>query len=172
MKPRILVAGIGNIFHRDDAFGVAVAQHLLNGNSLACSEVRDFGIRGIDLVFAFLDGYDLVVLVDAVSRGGEPGTLYLIEPDLDVLDSGEAPINGHSLDPWQVLRQAARMGAKFGRVVLVGCEPLSIEAADDDDGRIGLSKVVEAAVEPAARRIRSLVAEFLNSSVRVEECAV
>lgn len=172
MKPCVLIAGIGNIFHGDDAFGVVVAQQLLCGDKLPEVEVRDFGIRGIDLVFAFLDGYDLVVLVDALSRGSEPGTLYVIEPDLNKLDPDDAAIDGHSLDPWQVLRQAARMGAAFGRVVVVGCEPLFTES---DEGRIGLSTVVEAAVEPAIGRVRSLVAEFINYSgkpVQTEECAV
>jgi hydrogenase maturation protease len=139
-------------------------------------EVRDFGIRGIDLVFAFLDGYDLVVLVDSVSRGSEPGTLYIIEPDLNKLDPDDAAIDGHSLDPWQVLRQAARMGATFGRVVVVGCEPLFTEGNhESDEGRIGLSTVMEAAVEPAIARVRSLVAEFIDYSgkpVQTEECAV
>jgi hydrogenase maturation protease len=172
VKPRVLIAGIGNIFHGDDAFGVVVAQRLLSESVFPDVEVLDFGIRGIDLVFAFLDGYDLVVLVDAVSRGSEPGALYVIEPDLNKLDLDDAAIDGHSLDPWQVLRQAARMGATFGRVVVVGCQPLFTES---DEGRIGLSTVVEAAVEPAIGRVRSLVAEFINYSgkpVQAEECAV
>jgi hydrogenase maturation protease len=165
MKPRALIAGLGNIFHGDDAFGAVVAQRLSSSAPIDGALICDFGIRGIDLVFAFLDGYELVVLVDAVSREQEPGTIYVIEPDLSRLDDdGPAQIDGHSLDPLQVLRQAARMGAKFGRVFIVGCEPASIEAGED--GRIGLSAAAEAAIEPAIGRIQALVA-----AVPLEECA-
>jgi hydrogenase maturation protease len=168
MKPRVLIAGIGNIFHGDDAFGVMVAQRLMNSAPIAGAEVRDFGIRGIDLVFAFLNGWELVILVDAVPRRSEPGTICVIEPDPGHLEDDGAieQIDGHDLDPWQVLRQAARMGAKFGRVIVVGCEPAVIEE------RIGLSAEVERAIEPAIETIRFLVAEFVKEAeFAKEECA-
>lgn len=161
MKPSALIAGIGNIFHGDDGFGVAVAQRLMTGGALKGARVCDFGIRGIDLVFAFLEGYDLVILADAMSRGEEPGTIYVIEPDLTQIESNDpAQLNGHNLDPWQVLQQAARMGAKFGRVVVVGCEPASIDPGED--GRMGLSPPVETAVDAAVAKIQSLAAEFFT----------
>jgi hydrogenase maturation protease len=165
----VLVAGIGNIFHGDDAFGVAVAQKILAEELELKAKVVDFGIRGIDLVFALMDGYDFVVLVDAVSRGGAPGTIYVIEPDLAGLDRPEGPstMDGHSLDPWQVLRQAAQLGARFGKIVVVGCEPASIEA---EEGHIGLTAAVEAAIDPAISHIRELVSNFLNDSLIAKEC--
>ena len=87
-RPRVLIACIGNIFLGDDGFGVEVARRLANrrlagrrsaGPTLP-DDVRvvDFGIRGLDLVYALLDGYETAILVDATPRGGEPGTLYLI----------------------------------------------------------------------------------------------
>jgi hydrogenase maturation protease len=157
MTPSVLVAGIGNIFNRDDAFGVSVAAKLASAPLPENVRVVDFGIRGFDLVLALLDGYDLTIFVDAVSRGGPPGTLYTIEPDLDAIGAGMeggAYENAHGLDPVRVLATARSAGARLGRVVVVGCEPAVLE---DETGRIGLTEPVEAAVDPAIEMIRSLV---------------
>ena len=45
--------------------------------------VADFGIRGFDLAFALLDDPDATILIDAMPRGGQPGTVYVLEPDLE-----------------------------------------------------------------------------------------
>jgi hydrogenase maturation protease len=159
MTPSILVAGIGNIFHRDDAFGVSVAAKLASASLPENVRVVDFGIRGFDLMSALLDGYDLTIFVDAVSRGGAPGTLYTIEPDLDALTDNEAPgvyENAHGLDPLKVLAAVKKAGAQLGRVLVVGCEPALLE---DDSGRIGLTEQVEAAVDSAIETICSLISK-------------
>ena len=94
---------------------------------------------------------------DAVSRGGAPGTLYTIEPDLDTITENETSGihgNAHGLDPLQVLAAVKRAGARLGRVFVVGCEPALLE---DDTGRIGLTEKVEAAVDPAIDMIRFLI---------------
>ncbi len=156
----ILVAGIGNIFYRDDGFGVSVAQRLAQRTLPPNVRVGDFGIRGIDLVFALLDAPELTILVDTVARGGAPGTLYTLEPDMANIVAEEPDdvlLDTHRLDPVAVLRSAAMMGAKLNRVLLVGCEPR--ETGQDDDGGIGLSEAVEAAVEPAIETILALVEE-------------
>jgi len=136
MTPRILIAGIGNIFFGDDAFGVEVAHRLMMRKLPASVRVADFGIRGYDLAYALMDGYDVAILVDASPRGGIPGTVYEIEPDLQ---SGEAApgqgiapaIDGHSMDPMRVLASVKALGGDFKRVLVVGCEPesLGIETA-------------------------------------------
>jgi hydrogenase maturation protease len=157
MTPSILVAGIGNIFNRDDGFGISVAAKLASTGLPENVRVVDFGIRGFDLMSALLDGYDLTIFVDAVSRGGAPGTLYTIEPDVHALTENEAPgihENAHGLDPLKVLAAVKRAGARLGRVLLVGCEPALLE---DDSGCIGLTEEVEAAVDPAIETIRSLI---------------
>jgi hydrogenase maturation protease len=153
------VAGIGNIFNRDDAFGVEVAQRLSQVELPEGVTVRDFGIRGFDLVLALLDGYDLTILIDVVSRGGAPGTLYAIEPDLDAIVPGEesAIENGHGLDPVKVLAMAKSLGAPLGRVVVLGCEPQDLAG---DTGEIGLTAAVQAAIDGALEMVRSLVGEF------------
>jgi hydrogenase maturation protease len=156
----VLIAGIGNIFHGDDGFGVAVARRLAESQAPECARVMDVGIRGIDLCFALLEEREVVIFADAVSRGGKPGDLYLvaIEPgDIPELSDCELP-NSHGLDPMAVLGLAKRMGARFGKLFLVGCEPLVLDR--EDTGEIGLSDAVADAVDPAIGMIRDLVAEF------------
>jgi len=129
---RILIACIGNIFLGDDSFGVEVAQRLMSRKTKRYPEgvqVVDFGIRGIDLAYTLLDNYNTLVLVDAVSRGGTPGTLYLIEPDLAGIDpekgveAGRAAMEAHSMDPLKVLAFTRTLGAQPIHTFLVGCEP-------------------------------------------------
>ena len=89
---KILVAGVGNIFLGDDAFGVEVARALSGRPLPEGVTVKDFGIRGFDLAYTMLDAWDTVILVDALSRGEAPGTLYLLEPDLAYTDKcGDHP---------------------------------------------------------------------------------
>jgi hydrogenase maturation protease len=154
MSGAILIAGIGNIFDGDDGFGVAVANSLAGTELPDDVRVAEYGIRGIDLAFALFDAYKVTILVDAVSRGGAPGTLYVIEPELDEIKHGAVFEGAHGLDPVKVLAMAKTMGAPLGRVLVVGCEPATL---GDDNGSIGLSELVAASVEPAVAMIRSLV---------------
>lgn len=165
MSASILVAGIGNIFQGDDAFGVTVAQRLLVAGMPEHVRVMDVGIRAIDLAFALLDDYDLTILVDVTSRGSEPGTLYTIKIARDdIPDACEQTslVNSHSLDAVRVLSLAKSMGARLNKIFLVGCEPLILDC--DGTGYIGLSPVVELAVEPALQTVSRLVKEFEQAS--------
>jgi hydrogenase maturation protease len=161
-RPRLLIAGIGNIFLGDDAFGVEVAQRLLQRRLPDGVRVVDFGIRGIDLTYALLDGYDAVILVDAVPRGGRPGTLYVLEPQRgEPPDPGAGPlIEPHSLTPAKVLRLAAALGGQVPRLLLVGCEPAPPSEADEMQS--GLSPAVRAAVDEAVPLIESLAGRVLR----------
>jgi hydrogenase maturation protease len=159
MKGRILIAGIGNIFHGDDAFGVEVAQRLLTRPIAAEISVVDFGIRGFDLAYALLDGYETSILVDTVQRGEAPGTLYLMEPEVDGPPVA-AERNGHGMDPVRVLRLAKEMGGPSGRVLLLGCEPETF--GPEDEGQMGLSDVVAKAVDAAVFKIEALVKKEMN----------
>ncbi len=159
MQPRVLVAGVGNIFLGDDAFGVEVVQKLLQRATPHGARVVDFGIRGLDLTYALLDGYDAVVVVDAMPRGGVPGTLYVLEPDRgEIAGEGVPLIEGHGLDPVKVLRLAATMGARIEKLLVVGCEP---SPADPNNFQDGLSEPVRAAVAEAVPLIERLVAQLL-----------
>jgi hydrogenase maturation protease len=164
---RILIAGIGNIFFGDDAFGVEVARRLAGRPLPEGVRVVDFGIRGLDLTYALLDANDAVILVDAVPRGGQPGTLYVLEPQLSAADAPDVPaplVEPHALDPWKVLHLARSLGGKTGHVLLVGCEPLPLAP---EEMQLEMSEPVQAAVEEAVRLIESLVAQIrANGSVR------
>ena len=166
-QPRVLIAGIGNIFLGDDAFGVEVARRLARGELPEGVRVVDFGIRGLDLAYALLDEYESVILVDAVPRGGPPGTLYVIEPERgDQPEPAQATfIDAHGMDPVKVLRLAEAMGAPARRLLVVGCEPAP--ALEPDDMQMGLSDPVRAAVDEAATLVASLAVRLANGD-RVE----
>lgn len=160
--PRILVAGIGNIFFGDDAFGCEVAQQLARRPLSEGVRVTDFGIRSYDLAYAIMDGYDATILVDASPQGSEPGTIYLIEPDLKKLDElPDEAVNAHSMNPVRVLQLVRSLGGNFGWLRVVGCEPAVLEV---EDGAMGLSEKVQAAVAPAIGMIESLIREILQDT--------
>jgi len=157
----ILIACIGNIFLGDDGFGTEVARQLA-GRSLPPDVIlKDFGIRGLDLTYALLERYDLVILVDAYARGGKPGSIYLVEPDPG---TGDAPaqLETHGMNPVNVLRMVKSMGGPSNRVLLVGCEPLDL--GSDEEGKLGLSEPVAAAVGEAVKTIEKLCAEAVMHS--------
>lgn len=157
----ILVAGIGNIFLGDDGFGVEVAQRLARRDLPSDVRVVDYGIRGFDLAFALLEPYETAILVDAAPLGELPGTLAVIEPDLEELGAwgAAAPsVQGHSLDPASVLRLVAAMGGEPPHILLVGCEPATL--GEEQEGAIGLSEPVQAAVEEAVALVESLVGQM------------
>lgn len=165
---RILIACIGNIFLGDDSFGVEVAQRLMRRDYPRGVQVIDFGIRGIDLAYALLDDYDTLVLVDAVPRGGQPGTVYLIEPDLTGIspekgeEAGRVALDNHSMDPVKVLAYARTLGAGAIRTLLVGCEPTPMSGAEAyAEMQMGLSEPVRAAIDEAVKMIDALVEELL-----------
>jgi hydrogenase maturation protease len=160
-QPRILVAGIGNIFLGDDGFGVEVANRLSASELPAGVRVVDFGIRGFDLAYALQDGYETVILVDAYPHGQTPGTVSLIEPDLSELDEmRQAAVETHGMDPLNVMRMAATMcGGLKANILLVGCEPATFGG---EEGHIGLSEVVETAVDEAAKMVVSTVNRLLQ----------
>jgi hydrogenase maturation protease len=161
-RPSILVAGIGNIFLGDDAFGVEVVRRMAGLKLPESVRVSDFGIRGFDLAYALQDGYETTILVDACPRGQAPGTLYVIEPDLEVLDDPQAPqatVEAHAMNPQTVLRMAKAMNIEVKKILLVGCEP---ETLGGEEGQMGLSAPVEAAVDEAVKLIESLVNRILT----------
>jgi hydrogenase maturation protease len=175
---KILVAGVGNVFLSDDGFGVEVVR-VLRGTLPAGVEVVDIGIRGMHLAYQLLDGYDVLVIVDAVQRGGEPGALHVLEHDLDAPGAASTggpasdppALDAHGMDPAAVLTLldglAGSMGVErpVGRVLVVGCEPAVV-----GDG-IGLSPPVAAAVEPAARAVTALVTELVARDETAREGA-
>ncbi len=161
--PRILVAGIGNIFLGDDAFGVEVVRRLSSRELPSNVKVTDFGIRGYDLAYALLDQYDTTILVDACPRGEPAGTLYVIEPNLNDLggaDEQQAAVEAHSMNPLNVLRLASSMGP-LKRILLVGCEPGTL---GPEEGQMGLSEPIEAVIDDAVKLVESIVNKILRGN--------
>jgi hydrogenase maturation protease len=156
---RVLVAGVGNIFLGDDGFGVEVVRRLAEREMPEGVEVKDFGIRGMDLAYALQEDYEAVVFIDAVPRGEEPGTVYLIEPEIE--DDGEVTLDTHGMDPVKVIKLSRALGAKPTRTLVVGCEPRVVLSGEDyDDMLMELSEPVQAAVGEAVKLVESLVEEI------------
>ncbi len=159
---RVLIAGIGNIFFGDDAFGCEVARELARRALPDGVRVIDFGIRSYDLAYALMDGYDATILVDAAPQGAEPGTLCLIEPDIKKLDDlPEEAVNAHSMNPVRVLQLVRSLGGTPGWLRVVGCEPAILET---EEGAMGLSAKVQAAVGPAIDMIDDLLQEIFHEN--------
>lgn len=158
--PRVLVAGIGNIFLGDDGFGPEVARRLAGQPVPDQVKVADFGIRGVHLAYELLDDYGTVVLIDAVSRGDPPGTVSVIEPSTDPADGDGVleAMDAHGMNPEAVLAMVGDLGGHLNRVLVVGCE-----AAQVEDG-IGLSGAVARAVPVAVGVVQELIASVVGTS--------
>jgi hydrogenase maturation protease len=158
---RILVAGVGNLFLGDDAFGVEVVQQLLRLGAPVNARLFDAGIRGVHLAYELLDGYDVLILVDAMAHGEVPGTVSIFERNWrdgegDRVARGAS--DAHDLDPESVFTLLERLGGRIDRIFTVGCEPEQISE------QIGLSATVSAAVSPAAQAVRDLVDRLTASA--------
>lgn len=180
MTGKTLIAGVGNIFLGDDGFGVEVATRLAGVDLPDGVKVVDYGIRGMHLAYDLANGYDAAILIDATPRGGAPGTIYVIEPDLgsgpevgtgpeadgegegdgDTADAGATdPVDAnplfdaHGMQPDVVFGMLDMLGGgRPDRILVVGCEPASV------DYGMGLSDAVTASVDEAVRVVLELVA--------------
>jgi hydrogenase maturation protease len=154
----ILIAGVGNAWLRDDGFGGEVARRLSERELPDGVSVMDAGTGGLDLAYEVMRGYDGLVILDVSKQGGEPGTLYVMEPDEDEvqggIEDGEV-INPHGMDPQTVLRFVKSIGAWPGRVVVIACEPAEVEEMG-----WGLSDVVSEAVDRAVGLVLETLEEL------------
>jgi hydrogenase maturation protease len=154
-SPKILIAGIGNIFFGDDAFGCEVARRCAARAWPEGVRTFDFGIRGLDLAYALFEGYDATILVDAVCRRAPVGSLFLIRPELDDAGRQGASYDGHTMQPEKTLLFARSIGADVSRVLLLGCEPAPF--TDEEQMQDGLSAAVEEAAGRAVTLLELLV---------------
>jgi hydrogenase maturation protease len=164
---RILVAGIGNAWLRDDGFGGAVARRLEQRELPNGVAVMDAGTGGLDLAYEVMRGFDALVLLDVSRQGGEPGTLYVMEVEEDSIEAqiedGDT-INPHAMDPQTVLRFVKSIGAWPGKVMVIACEPDSV-----DEMGWGLSEPVESAVDRAADVVVGTIAELRSPAYQSTE---
>ena len=168
MTGQLLIAGVGNIFLGDDGFGVEVASRLASADLPDWAHVVDYGIRGMHLAYDLAGGYSAAILIDATPRGGTPGTIYVIEPDMQT-PSPAAPadeaalaasplFNAHGMQPDVVFSMLGMLAAESVQVLVVGCEPASV------DYGIGLSEPVTAAVDEAVRVVLDLVSSTATTA--------
>jgi hydrogenase maturation protease len=156
---RILIAGIGNAWQRDDGFGSEVARRLEARDLPEGVAVIDFGTGGLDLAYQVMYGYDALLMIDVSRQGGTPGTLYVMEVDEDEVAGGSVEdgevLNPHGMDPETVLRFIKITGGWPGKVVIVACEPQTVEEMG-----VGLSAAVEEAVERAVDLVLATAQEL------------
>lgn len=157
---RTLVAGIGNIFLGDDGFGCEVVRALLQEELPADVRVFDYGIRSLDLAYALLEPYGHVIFVDAIALGGEPGSVYMLQPDGDEHDA--VIPDPHSMDPRKLLAMARSLGEVRAKLDIIGCEPQDF--GDEFEGRMGLSAIVASAIPHALAAVRGLIAHAPSSN--------
>jgi hydrogenase maturation protease len=160
MSQGVLVAGIGNIFQTDDAFGVEVARRMGERTLPPGVRVEDYGIRGVHLAYELLEGYDALILIDAVPMGEPAGTLAVIQPEVDpasTIGDGMAPVvDAHTMSPDVVLATLARLGGSIEKIFIVGCQPASLLEG------MGLTPAVAAAVDEAVEMCCQLVSEIVE----------
>jgi hydrogenase maturation protease len=166
MMPRILVAGIGNVFMGDDGFGVAVVRALAERPRAPGVTLMDAGIRGIDLTYALMERYDAAILVDATPRGRAPGTVYVLVPEFAPAEPASL-LDAHAMDPVRVLSLAASLGGELGELRIVGCEPERIGTPDEPS--FELTPAVSSAVPIAVELVERLVEEFSGAPATVAE---
>jgi hydrogenase maturation protease len=154
---RVLVAGIGNIFLADDGFGSEVARRLAGQPQPDGVRVVDYGIRGMHLAYDLLEGYDALVIVDAMPGDGQAGDITVLE--VGARDLGSGPLDAHGMDPVAVLANLGNLGGELPRTLVVGCQPLDVEEG------MGLTPPVTAAVDVAITTINGLLDDLLNESV-------
>lgn len=153
---RTLVAGLGNIFFGDDAFGVETVHRLMQQNLPPNVRVLDIGTRSYDLAYALMDGYERIILVDAIQRGERPGTVSLIDLGLAPFEpEQEAIMNAHSLHPAAVVQMVRSMDIQPETLYLVGCEPMMADF--NEDGTLGLSECVRSSIPKALTIIESII---------------
>ncbi|HYZ81230.1 MAG TPA: hydrogenase maturation protease [Solirubrobacteraceae bacterium] len=159
----ILIAGVGNAWLRDDGFGGEVARRLSALELPAGVSVMDAGTGGLDLAYEVMRGYDALVILDVSPQGGEPGTLYVMEPDEEavpgVIEDGDV-INPHAMDPQTVLRFVKSVGAWPGKVVVIACEPEHVSEMG-----WGLSDRVQGAVDRAVALVLETVQDLRSGAL-------
>jgi hydrogenase maturation protease len=148
----ILVAAFGNELRGDDGFGIAVLRQL----EATPPQGRDVDVRlvevgtaGLWLAQQLLTPCQRLIILDAVSRGGSPGTVSVLKVD-HVPDARD--IDLHLAVPARALAVAKSLGALPPETFIVGCEPEEV-----DELAMSLSDAVSRAVPLAVECVRDLM---------------
>lgn len=155
-EERVLVAGVGDVFRGDDGFGAYAVRELTERGYPQQVRVTDFGVKSEDLASEIQNGYEAVILLEAVANGGTPGTLYVFDPEVDPVEAGQAIFSSQGLAPEDALKVLDAFDGYDGQILIVGCEPQSFEQVD------ALNDPVEAALPDAMSLLDSLLARLLG----------
>lgn len=158
---KTLIAGFGNVFFSDDGFGPAVIRSLGSSEFPPDVVVRDFGTGGMHLALEMSGGYDLVVIVDAVSRSDAPGTVYAIEAK----ECGEQNVpDAHAMSVTAVLAlfesMARQLECKRPCVIVAGCVP------ETTDEGMELSEAARAAIPQCRKLIQTLTGNYIATGAK------
>jgi len=158
IRPRVLVAGVGNLLQADDGFGVRLAHKLQLLKWPENVTICETGIGGIHLVQELMDGFDVLIVLDAVDRQREPGTVLVIEPDvidvneMDLLQKHDMLADMHLATPERAMMVAKALQVLPKRTFILGCQPVTVNRLE-----IGLHHVVEHALDTATAELNRLL---------------
>lgn len=165
MKPRVLVAGMGNDLCQDDGFGIVTVRRFVAAGAPDGVRVIEPGSGGISLVQDLMDGYEALIIVDAVDRGGEPGAVYLLETEVprfaELSEEEQRAFIGdmHATVPSRVLTLARALGVLPGVIYILGCQPMAYDLG------MGLSAPVERGVTEAVNRLKELTSTLMEDAI-------
>ena len=155
-EERVLVAGVGNILEGDDAFGIFAIRELEERGLPQGVRLANAGVRSQELATEIQNGYEAVILLETAAQGGEPGTLYVFDPEVDPVEAGQAIFGSRGMAPEDALKVLDAFDGYSGQILIVGCEPESFESVD------GLSDSVESAVPKAVNLLESILLKLLE----------
>ncbi len=169
---RILIAGMGNVLRGDDGFGVETAKRLAACDSLGPdTRVIEVGIGGIHLVQELMDGYDTLVVIDAVDRGSTPGTVHLLVAEVPDLaewaehERSDFLADMHYTTPSKALILAKALGVLPPKAYILGCQPAEVDAIG-----IGLTDPVAMAVAEAVQVVQRMTGRSPGHHDEDERC--
>jgi len=157
---RLLIVGCGNPMAGDDSAGIEIIRRLRALGDCGC-DLRAETAPDVGLLDLF-PLTDVILLVDAVSSGRAPGTLYLTSlPSEEVEGRALGALSSHGWGLAEVLELAHSLGRAIPRLFLLGIEVGTVAPG------AGRSAAVEQAVGLVVERISDLRSLLLTSEVSV-----
>lgn len=163
---KVVLLGVGNCLMGDDGTGGVAAGNLALADLPEGVLVIDAGTAATSYVGEIGAANHLIVL-DAVERGGAPGSLYRFELSWDIVsEAPERPGVSHDLDLFQLIHEARSLQGLPEKVVVYGIEPSYVGP------RVGLSRQVKATVPELVRAVMAEILELTGRppSRRAERC--
>jgi hydrogenase maturation protease len=157
---KVLIAGVGNLLRGDDGFGMRALQQLEAEPSNANVKLLEVGTSGLSLIQELMAGYDACVILDAVDRSAAPGSIFVLEPQPELLPANLESLHSelvdmHYAEPSRALLLAQALGVRPPQVYVVACQPAETEEMSEM-----LSPSVKRAVRIAVEKTKALLEEL------------